>query len=145
MTVQLATPVTAQASVTPSTTDVGRAISFACNPIDGTPPYQFSWEFGDGSQGTDSTATHTFTLSGTKTATCTITDAAGKESKSSTTVLVNPVPSVTVSVNHASAGRGAVVTFSAQVAGGTGDFQNYLRSAAHWRGNGTPLPPTRVT
>src|SRR3989475_6419137 len=49
MTVQLATPVTAQASVTPSTTGVGRAISFACNLIDGTPPYQFSWEFGDGS------------------------------------------------------------------------------------------------
>jgi len=122
VTVNLVPPVTAQASGTPSATDTGIAISFACNPIDGTPPYQFFWDFGDGSQGTDSTATHTFTLTGTKSATCTITDAAGKESKSSTTVLVNPVPSVTVSVNHASAGRGAVLTFSAQVAGGTGTF-----------------------
>jgi len=125
LTVRLAPPVTAQASGTPSATDVGRAISFACNPIDGTPPYQFFWEFGDGSQGTDSTATHTFALSGTKTATCTITDSAGKESTSSTTVLVNPAPSVTVSVNRASAGPGAFVTFSAHVSGGTGSF-NYV-------------------
>src|SRR2546430_378765 len=122
LTVRLAPPVTAQASGTPSATDVGKAISFSCSPTDGTPPYQFFWDFGDGSQWTDSTATHTFTVSGTKSATCTITDSAGKESTSSTTVLVNPVPSVTVSVNHASAGRGAVVTFSAQVAGGTGTF-----------------------
>jgi len=122
VTVNLVPPVTAQASGTPSATDTGMAISFACNPIDGTPPYRFFWDFGDGSHGTDSTATRTFTVIGTKTATCTITDAAGKESKSSTTVLVNPVPSVTVSVNHAFAGRGAVVTFSAQVAGGTGTF-----------------------
>src|SRR3989440_177093 len=123
LTVRLAPPVTAQASGTPSATDVGKAISFSCSPTDGTPPYQFFWDFGDGSQWTDSTATHTFTVSGTKSATCTITDSAGKESTSSTTVLVNPVPSVTVSVNHASAGRGAVVTFSAQVPGGPGPFE----------------------
>jgi len=122
VTVNLVPPVTAHASETPSATDVGMAISFACSPFDGTSPYQFFWDFGDGSHGTDSTATRTFTVAGTKTATCTITDSAGKESRSSTTVLVNPVPSVIVSVNHASAGSGAVVTFSAQVAGGTGSF-----------------------
>ena len=125
VTVNLVSPVTAQASGTPSATDVGMAISFACIPVDGTPPYQFFWDFGDGSHWTDSTATRTFTAAGTKTATCTITDSAGKDSKSSTTVLVNPVPSVTVSVNHASTGPGAFVTFSAHVSGGTGSF-NYV-------------------
>jgi PKD repeat protein len=35
---------------------------------------------------------------------------------------VNPVPAVTVSANHAAAGPGAVLTFSAHVTGGTGSF-----------------------
>ena len=120
--VRLAAPVTAQVSGTPSATDVGRPISSSCNPTDGTPPYQFFWDFGDGSHGTDSTASHAFTVSGTKSVTCTITDSGGKESTSSITVLVNPVPTVTVSANHAAAGPGAVVTFSAHVTGGTGSF-----------------------
>jgi len=120
--VRLAAPVTAQASGTPSATDVGRPISFSCDPTDGTPPYQFFWDFGDGSHGPDSTASHAFTVSGTKNVTCTITDSGGKEWTTPITVLVNPVPTVTVSADHAAAGPGAVLTFSAHVTGGTGSF-----------------------
>src|SRR3989442_162005 len=62
-----------------------------------------------------------------------------------TTVLVNPVPSVTVSVNHASAGRGAVVTFSAQVAGGTGDFQYVWDFGDEIGGTGATVTHTFAT
>ena len=112
-------------------------------PAEFSTAYQIFWDFGDGSHATDSIASHAFTVSGTKSVTCTITDSGAKESASSITVLVNPVPAVTVSANHAAAGPGALLTFSAHVTGGTGSFHYVWDFGDQTAGTGARWPMER--
>ncbi len=86
-------PLAAQATASPTTTDVGVPVSFACAVSGGTPPYSITWAFGDGSGGTGRAANHTYASAGAVTATCTATDASGSTASSPVTVQVNPAPS----------------------------------------------------
>ena len=112
----------ATASALPASTDVGLSITFTCGVSDGTPPYTFSWTFGDEATGSESTMAHAYTSSGPKTATCTITDAAGQTASSSVTIQVYPVPAVAASVDRPNASPGTTLTFTANATGGSGTF-----------------------
>ena len=85
-TIVLYLPVDAEAKASPVTTDVGYPISFACGTIDGTPPFQFSWDFGDGTTGQGNETSHTYDLPGTKVATCAVMDGSGSLAMSSDAV-----------------------------------------------------------
>ena len=99
-TIVLYLPVDAEAKASPVTTDVGYPISFACGTIDGTPPFQFSWDFGDGTTGQGNETSHTYDLPGTKVATCAVMDGSGSLAMSSIPILINSRPSVIAAVDQ---------------------------------------------
>src|SRR5436309_1733969 len=83
-------PVFAEASATPLATDVDLRISFTCRGTDGTPPYEFAWDFGDGGNASTKTATHAYSASGSKTARCTVTDREQQQASAEIQVSVAP-------------------------------------------------------
>jgi probable HAF family extracellular repeat protein len=115
-------PLTAQASA-PAETDMGLSIALACVASGGISPYAYAWDFGDGLEGSGATVEHAYSTEGTKTAICTVTDAASHQTSSETTVLVNPAPSVTASVDRTAVSPGRALAFSAQAGDGSGGFE----------------------
>jgi hypothetical protein len=78
--------VTARSDV--SITQPFAAVTFTANGSGGTPPYQFTWNFGDNGIATGAVAQHLYSAPGTYTVTLTGTDAAGAVSINTTTVVV---------------------------------------------------------
>jgi PKD repeat protein len=71
-----------QAQIQTSTLSVGppNSFHFVGSAVGGTPPYEFSWDFGDGSPAVSVGVTnHTFNQSGTYSVTLTVTDAKGHQ------------------------------------------------------------------
>jgi PKD repeat protein len=72
-------PLAATAVATPSRGGVPLDVAFAATAAGGTPAYQFTWSFGDGTpSATGPVANHTFRASGLFTSTITIKDGAGR-------------------------------------------------------------------
>jgi len=99
---------------------VGSPVTFSGSASGGTPPYDFTWGFGDGTTGVGAVATHTYSVSGFSVIVLRVTDADGfvavasrPSSISATPVLVDfPVP--TLVIQNAPAG------FTSSVTGNTG-------------------------
>ena len=111
----------AQTSATPAATTVGLPVTFTCAAIGGTPPYTFSWDFGDGTTGSGASVMHSYASAGTWTATCTVADGAGSQTSSST--VVHASPSVTLALDHAAASPGTRLSFTATATGGSGGYR----------------------
>jgi len=101
---------------------VGTAVSFGCTAGDGTPPYEFAWDFGDETGARGAAVAHAYGSSGTKTATCTVTDAGGDRATFSVVVEIYSVPTVAASVDRPNASPGTELTFTATARGGSGTF-----------------------
>src|SRR5207244_1145460 len=93
----------------------------------GTPPYTFSWNFGDtgsnvlGGTSLPNTMTHTYTSTGIYTVTVIATDTNGKVGSASITVTVAAPLAVTIS-GPSSGIVGTSVSFSATASGGTSPY-----------------------
>jgi PKD repeat protein len=89
-------PVTASASATPSTVIVGNPVTLNASASGGSGHYDFTWNFGDGTNGTGATINHTYASTGTFTATVTVTDQAlsSNTTTATATVIVKPEPPV---------------------------------------------------
>jgi hypothetical protein len=58
----------------PYTAETNEQIQFVGSAFGGTPPYAWSWNFGDGTTSTEQNPTHAYTSFGTKTVTLSVTD-----------------------------------------------------------------------
>ncbi len=76
---------------------VGFSDSFDVTATGGLPPFQYSWEFGDGTSSTSRDPSHTYASSGTYDVTMSVTDLAGNVSTSFLTVEVGSGNDVTFS------------------------------------------------
>jgi hypothetical protein len=86
-------PLTGDFTTNPQFILAGGNDSFTSAVSGGTPPYQFAWNFGDGSIGGNSSIiTHVYKLAGSYTVTLTVTDAAAGTSQPSHVVQVQGSP-----------------------------------------------------
>jgi PKD repeat protein len=90
------TPLSATASGLPTSGQIPLTTNFTGSAAGGTPPYSYSWNFGDtGSSSNTSTAqnpSHTYNNTGTFTATLTVTDSASPAHTATSTVSVTASP-----------------------------------------------------
>src|SRR6266566_1314968 len=114
-------------SYAPTRPVVGDSISFNSNVTGGTPPYTFSWNFGNaasnvpGGTSLPNTMTYTYTRAGTYTVTVNATDTNGRIGSASATVTV--AASLAVTVSGPSSGIvGNSVSFSAAASGGASPY-----------------------
>ena len=110
----------------PTSPTVGKPVTFTATANGGTPPYGFSWRFGDGSgPSTTNPATHIYAAAGPFTVTLTITDSFGTPQTQTVphqlTVAVQP-PNLNVVVSCGSATAGKPVTCTATATGGSGGY-----------------------
>lgn len=56
-------------------TPTGNVLSFTAQPVLGTPPYSYNWDFGDGNTSTLANPTHTYSTNGVYLTSLTVTDA----------------------------------------------------------------------
>jgi PKD repeat protein len=107
----------------PTTLDPGQSVAFSAAAMNGTAPYNYSWNFGDGSpRGHGNTTAHTYAASGTFHVQVTVTDAGGGSMVLNKTVTVNPSLAASASGLPASVTAGHAVNFTASASGGSGTY-----------------------
>src|SRR5207244_6632241 len=111
----------------PSSPQAGQAVSFTGSASGGTSRYTFSWNFGDGSTGTGSSAMHTYSSAGSFNVTLTIRDAGSPQqtfTSQQAISVTNPSPTLTVSFTYipSSPQTGHSVTFHGVTRSGTSHY-----------------------
>ena len=87
-------PLAVTASALPTSGQIPLAVAFSATATGGTPPYGYSWNFGDGSAvSTTQNPSHTYSSAGTYMAMLTVTDTSSppKSVSSSVTITASPV------------------------------------------------------
>jgi len=113
------------ASVTafPNAVDVGQQISVSCEGSGGTPPYTYSWSFGDGPDPTGANVTHTYNRPGTMYAICTVTDSGNRRASATigVPIVVSSDPSIaSFAASPANRVLGGRIDFNVSATGGEG-------------------------
>jgi len=125
-------PVMGSGSASATTIDVGQMVLFSFTPTQGVSPYQYSWNFGDGGFSSEQNPGHSYDSPGTYLPLVTVSNSAGETTTWTTTVEVNPLPSVEGVVSPSVGVTSLNVSFTATAWGGTPDF------SYSWRfGDGT--------
>jgi PKD repeat protein len=116
-------PVRGAGSVSTTTIDVGQSVQFGFTPSQGISPYRYSWNFGDGSVSSEKSPLHSYSSPGTYLSTITARDTAGKATTWTTTITVNPLPSVVGTVSPSVGAGSMIASFTAHGQGGTPNFK----------------------
>jgi PKD repeat protein len=139
-------PISASFTYSPSNPSAQTPIFFNASANGGTPPYGFSWNFGDGTLATGENVVHTYSSTGSFMVTVIVTDNAGAKNQTTRIVTVQPSPPPVVTVNSPApnpAITGATVNLSFAVSSST----TISGIAVNW-GDGTAvdfLPGTATT
>lgn len=96
--------VSVTANASPTSGIAPLAVSFTGGATGCTPPYTYSWTFGDSGTSTSRSPTHTYSLRGPYTATLTVTDSAGNKGSASVSINVGSGCSTTVYVSFSETG-----------------------------------------
>ena len=127
-----------------TTTDVGASVPFtATAATGGNTPYNYTWSFGDSTQGYGLSVSHAWAATGSYPVVLEVTDAMGLTFNATTTVAVVAAPSVTVAASHATIDAGMSVVFTPTVTGGTAP-DTYAWSFADGTGASTASSPTHT-
>src|SRR5947199_2044334 len=142
-------PPTLLASFTynPSSPQTGQTVSFTGSVSGGSPPYSYSWSFGDGSTGMGSSPQHTYSSTGTLTVALTVKDNGPPQqtatSQQSLTVSGAPPPlTASFAYSPSSTQAGQPVTFTASAGGGTSPFTFSWSFGDGSAGTGSPVTRT---
>jgi len=142
-------PPTLSASFTysPSSPQTGQTVSFTGSASGGSPPYSYSWSFGDGSTGMGSSPQHTYSSTGTLTVALTVKDNGSPQqtttSQQSLTVSGAPPPlTASFAYSPSSTQAGEPVTFTASASGGTSPFKFSWSFGDGSTGTGSPVTHT---
>ena len=107
----------------PYSGETGIPIQFSGSASEGTPPYMYSWEFGDGNSSTEQNPSHNYVSPGTYEVSLSVVDDAGQMGWDSTEAVIDPV-SLTVELLESMTERvGTPVTFTADVSGGVPPYE----------------------
>ena len=100
-------------------------VSLAGVATEGTSPYTYAWNFGDGETGTGTPVTHTYPAAATYSIVLTVKDSLGKTAPATRDITVSttvPDPGGVLTVSFAVDAVGLVVEFAPSVSGGTAPF-----------------------
>jgi len=81
----------ATASASPTSGLAPLAVNFGGSATGGTPPYTYSWDFGDGSSSATQNPSHTYSAIGNYTATLTVTDSGSANANATVSITVGSV------------------------------------------------------
>ena len=110
-------------SAAPNPADAGLPVDFFATPSGGTPPYAYSWVFGDGGRSSLPSPSHVYPTLGLYTARLWVNDSGGATQTNSTLVTVNSALRVlNVSASPLPAVLGERVNFSAMAGAGTAPY-----------------------
>lgn len=100
------------------------AVEFTCDSSAGNAPFEYLWDFADGTVAPGATASHTYTDAGTFTARCVVTDANGDTGFNTVDVHVDPnlQPVAAIGANPASGVAPLTIDFNATVLSGDPPF-----------------------
>ena len=119
-------PLTVVIGANPTTGNQPLTVQFSSAVTGGSPPYSYSWDFGDGNYGTGDRPVHTYFSAGTFFATLTVTDQFGQAVTSAPVqIVVSPQPSqllVNASANPTSGVAPLTVTFGGSASGGNAPY-----------------------
>lgn len=108
----------------PSRATAPAMVNWHAVPLNGTPPFTFRWEFGDGQSSPEQVGQVVYTNPGTHAARVTITDAQGARASARGTVDIAPDLVVTASSDFRGGAAPVTVRFRSQAVGGTPPY-NY--------------------
>src|SRR6267143_1760226 len=117
-------PLAASFTYLPTTPIASTLVSFTGVVSGGTPPYTYSWAFGDGGTGTGLTTSHTYSTAGNYAVTLTVADSVAGSARSTQTVSVLPVPALSASFTFSPSQptSGQSVTFASTASGGLSPY-----------------------
>jgi PKD repeat protein len=116
-------PLSPMVAAVPSTVDVGVSVHFSTSVTGGNGPFNFTWNFGDGTQGWGQSVNHTYASPGHPYAVSVLVrDSVGERASTVTTVTVNPLPRLTIEASTTAPQVGQNITFGETVSGGTAPF-----------------------
>lgn len=110
-------------TIDPRPAQVGGTVTFTASASGGTPPYNYYWNFGDGTTGTQQLVSHSYYSDATFTVTLNITDSASQFRTILNQVIVGPAPidgSIFMSPQTPTAGD--QIRFTAQTTGGSAPY-----------------------
>jgi DNA-binding beta-propeller fold protein YncE len=114
--------ISANASVSQATVDVGETDYFSVTYAGGSGSVTLAWEFGDGNGATGMIVSHTYSVPGIYTAQVWANDSAGASSSTSLTVSVALALTAALAVSNATPSLGQSIEINATASGGRGLF-----------------------
>jgi PKD repeat protein len=134
----------------PVSISAGQAVNFNGSATGGTAPYEYSWNFGDGSDDSEleDPGDKTFETVGTFTVKLTVTDSADREAEKTITITVterdtNPTGAITLPAGSTTIIAGQTVRFSGSASGGNAPL-SFLWNFDGGAANSTVLNPGNV-